>query len=274
MPKDTGTDGSRFKSGDRVKLDRISEREIMGARTRYVFPPDMDPFIGKIFTVEEIANNGLCLGVYEVVGDGYANSGSNILYLPTQDCSNANAGHSVNLGTIKAQNHDNLDRAIQATAAKHAEIGRRLAALPIKGRMTEIASCETVVVRRDMFPTWVERHADAIMGGHPSTPEAQKFKSELVKQMKGMKFGSNFKESQIVELEYTPSGQEFIFGHAALSHYNKDTQEVHVVVSGHGKKWQMADGQSMDRNFWQDHTDDLKAHCRHGALSQIRLELQ
>lgn len=256
-----------------MRLDRISERRIMGDKC-YVFPPDMDPFIGKIFTVEEIANRELCLGVYEVVAAGYANSGSNILYLPTQDCSNANAGHSVDLGAIKGQNNDELDAAIQSTASTHADIGQRLAALPVKGAMQEIASCETVVVRRDMFPTWVERHVDAIMGGHPSTPEAQPFKQALVKQMKGMKFGSSFKESQIVELEYIPCGKEFIFGHAALSYYNRDTHEVHVVVSGHGKKWAMADGQSMDRGFWEDHSDDLKKFCRHGALQQIRLELQ
>lgn len=168
----------------------------------------------------------------------------------------------------------NLTAQLDRTKRGHDHAAAYLATLQTRGNFTEIARVEAEVVSKANWGGWVDAHADDLMGGVPESSEAQVFQDTMQKALKGMKIGvAGDKQGEIVELDFTCKETQMIFGYVAMSVVDKTKNELHVVVSSHGKKWNMEKGHSMDRGFWEEHMDEVKAYCKHGALQQIKQTL-
>merc|ERR1719263_641916 len=118
-------------------------------------------------------------------------------------------------------------------------------------------------------------HADDVMGGHPESESAEVFKTSMVRSLKTMRMGTaTMRDGQLVELNYADAEAQFIFGYTAVCVNMKKVQEMHVFVSGFGKKWESAPGHALDKPWWDDNADNVKGFVKYGALKQAKDLLQ
>lgn len=141
-------------------------------------------------------------------------------------------------------------------------------------KMLEINKTEQEVIDHDSWYDWVNAHVDDVMGNIPvdsMTSETREFRKEMISAMRMMKSGdAHMKQGEIVELSFEVGAEQFLFGYCAVCVNDREKKEMHVAVSGFGKKWQQAVGMKMDRPWWDSHADDVKGFLRHGALDQLK----
>lgn len=130
-----------------------------------------------------------------------------------------------------------------------------------------------MAVPKEDWSSWVETHADQLMGGHPDTEESRAFRRRVVTEMKNLKIGNNLKGAEIVELGYEAGDPQFIFAYCAATCPDKAKGEVHAVLSGFGKKWKEDEGHALDKPFWAGRIQDIRSYLKYGALEQIHQEL-
>jgi NADH:ubiquinone oxidoreductase subunit len=141
-----------------------------------------------------------------------------------------------------------------------------------RGRLVRLDSMQTPTVRVSDWKEWVMMHADAVCANHPRTREAREFKDKMINTMNMWGFQSKGQsENTIVALDFACGASQFIFGYVAV--FAKRDGIIHVLVSQYGKQFQMNPGHNMQQPFWQQHTNDVKAYLRHGAVKQALQEL-
>merc|ERR1712046_332534 len=107
------------------------------------------------------------------------------------------------------------------------------------------------------------------------TEAVQVFKQGLMKQLKTMKFAnSSAEEKSLIELDFQDGASQFIFSFSAVSVKAGPNKDIHVATSGFGKQWQQPKGTMLNKPFWDDHMDDVKAYVQHGAYKQLKLAIQ
>lgn len=144
-----------------------------------------------------------------------------------------------------------------------------------EGKFTEISMTDSMCIDYSDWDDWCEMHADDVMGGHPESKGAEVFKKSMIRSLKGMRMGTaTMRDGQFVELNYADAAAQFIFGYTAVCANMREVREMHVFVSGFGKKWESAPGHALDKPWWDDNAANVKAFVKYGSLSQVQENLQ
>lgn len=181
----------------------------------------------------------------------------------------------MDLALVASTHTKNIDQLLLNTKAQHDLGTSYLAELHAKGcRLDEIAKKDMMVISYDDWADWVQSHVDDIMGGQPESKSAQSFKENMIRSLKSMRIGKgSMKQAGLVELSYTDEEEQFIFAYAVVCCNDTKKKEMHVMVSGFGKKWMSPQGAPLDSAIWEARTPAIMGYLNHGALMQLKQQL-